>query len=266
MHEIEQVIVWLRNRGGMSILLVEQFLDFVLAVVDQCYVMASPNLPYERIHRGIIAMLRLPILRCFTGLVLLCVAVPNCQSSQSAGRLLLKRSYKVMSTKNWEEEIDTDRGIPGVTPRFVTRQFNSCWVSDGLLLYVRQRKDPNPQSAFQFVLRDVAQGTERSLPNIRRHIVRSKAWIDGEELSPDRQWILVKSTNTGTFSCRLDGSGYQDLDTDRWESTCIGMALGGTGFYTLRLLPMNLIRLSVHFVKWVSAEWHIPVCPLRLTI
>ena len=44
MQEIEQVILSLRGRGGMSILLVEQFLDFALRVADHYYVMDTGNI------------------------------------------------------------------------------------------------------------------------------------------------------------------------------------------------------------------------------
>jgi urea transport system ATP-binding protein len=44
MHEIENVIIGLRERGGLSILLVEQFLDFALRVGDQYYVMETGSI------------------------------------------------------------------------------------------------------------------------------------------------------------------------------------------------------------------------------
>ena len=40
-QEIEQVILSLRERGGLSILLVDQFLDFALRVADRYYVMEN---------------------------------------------------------------------------------------------------------------------------------------------------------------------------------------------------------------------------------
>jgi urea transport system ATP-binding protein len=40
-QEIEQVIVSLRERGGLSILLVDQFLDFALRVADHYYIMET---------------------------------------------------------------------------------------------------------------------------------------------------------------------------------------------------------------------------------
>jgi urea transport system ATP-binding protein len=40
-QEIEQVIVSLRERGGLSILLVDQFLDFALRVADRYYIMET---------------------------------------------------------------------------------------------------------------------------------------------------------------------------------------------------------------------------------
>ena len=41
MHEIENLILTLGRSGGLSILLVEQFLDFALTVADQYYVMET---------------------------------------------------------------------------------------------------------------------------------------------------------------------------------------------------------------------------------
>jgi len=38
-QEIERVIASLKNRGNISILLVEQFLDFALGIADYCYIM-----------------------------------------------------------------------------------------------------------------------------------------------------------------------------------------------------------------------------------
>jgi urea transport system ATP-binding protein len=38
-QQIEEVIHKLRDQGQMSILLVEQFLDFALGIADHCYVM-----------------------------------------------------------------------------------------------------------------------------------------------------------------------------------------------------------------------------------
>lgn len=40
-QEIEQVIISLRQRGGLSILLVDQFLDFALRVADRYYIMEN---------------------------------------------------------------------------------------------------------------------------------------------------------------------------------------------------------------------------------
>jgi len=40
-QEIEQVIISLRKRGGLSILLVDQFLDFALRVADRYYIMEN---------------------------------------------------------------------------------------------------------------------------------------------------------------------------------------------------------------------------------
>ena len=40
-QEIEQVILSLRERGGLSILLVDQFLDFALRVADRYYIMET---------------------------------------------------------------------------------------------------------------------------------------------------------------------------------------------------------------------------------
>jgi urea transport system ATP-binding protein len=43
-QEIEKLIVMLREQGKMSILLVEQFLDFALGIADYCYVMEKGNI------------------------------------------------------------------------------------------------------------------------------------------------------------------------------------------------------------------------------
>jgi urea transport system ATP-binding protein len=43
-QEIEQVIVSLRERGGLSILLVDQFLDFALRVADRYYIMETGSI------------------------------------------------------------------------------------------------------------------------------------------------------------------------------------------------------------------------------
>jgi urea transport system ATP-binding protein len=43
-HEIERLIVSLREQGKMSILLVEQFLDFALGIADYCYVMEKGSI------------------------------------------------------------------------------------------------------------------------------------------------------------------------------------------------------------------------------
>ncbi len=43
-QEIEQVIVSLRERGGLSILLVDQFLDFALRVADHYYIMETGSM------------------------------------------------------------------------------------------------------------------------------------------------------------------------------------------------------------------------------
>lgn len=43
-HEIERLIISLREQGKMSILLVEQFLDFALGIADYCYVMEKGNI------------------------------------------------------------------------------------------------------------------------------------------------------------------------------------------------------------------------------
>ncbi len=42
--EIEKVIVSLQKRGDMSILLVEQFLDFALSIADYCYIMEKGSI------------------------------------------------------------------------------------------------------------------------------------------------------------------------------------------------------------------------------
>lgn len=47
MHEIEDVILTLRKRGEMSILLVEQFLDFALSVGNYFYVMETGQIVME---------------------------------------------------------------------------------------------------------------------------------------------------------------------------------------------------------------------------
>ncbi len=43
-QEIEQVILSLRERGGLSILLVDQFLDFALRVADHYYIMETGSM------------------------------------------------------------------------------------------------------------------------------------------------------------------------------------------------------------------------------
>lgn len=43
-EQIEQVIAGLRDQGGMSILLIEQFLDFALGIADTCYVMEKGHI------------------------------------------------------------------------------------------------------------------------------------------------------------------------------------------------------------------------------
>ncbi|MSQ14613.1 MAG: urea ABC transporter ATP-binding subunit UrtE [Dehalococcoidia bacterium] len=45
--EIEQLILGLREQRSMSILLVEQFLDFAMSVSDYCYVMEKGNIVAE---------------------------------------------------------------------------------------------------------------------------------------------------------------------------------------------------------------------------
>ena len=47
MKDIERVILTLRDRGDMSILLVEQFFDFALSVASYCYVMETGAIVME---------------------------------------------------------------------------------------------------------------------------------------------------------------------------------------------------------------------------
>lgn len=47
MKDIEHVILMLRDRGDMSILLVEQFFDFALSVGSYCYVMETGSIVME---------------------------------------------------------------------------------------------------------------------------------------------------------------------------------------------------------------------------
>jgi urea transport system ATP-binding protein len=43
-EEIERVIVKLSEQGDISILLIEQFLDFALRIADYCYVMEKGHI------------------------------------------------------------------------------------------------------------------------------------------------------------------------------------------------------------------------------
>lgn len=45
--EIEHIIASLKDSGGMSILLVEQFLDFALSIADYCYVMEKGAIVFQ---------------------------------------------------------------------------------------------------------------------------------------------------------------------------------------------------------------------------
>lgn len=47
MKDIEHVILTLRDRGDMSILLVEQFFDFAMSVASYCYVMETGSIVME---------------------------------------------------------------------------------------------------------------------------------------------------------------------------------------------------------------------------
>ncbi len=46
-QDIERLILSLREQGKMSILLVEQFLDFALGIADYCYVMEKGSIVSE---------------------------------------------------------------------------------------------------------------------------------------------------------------------------------------------------------------------------
>ncbi len=56
--EIEKLILSLRQQGKMSILLVEQFLDFALGIADYCYVMEKGSIvskgPANQLQQNVI--------------------------------------------------------------------------------------------------------------------------------------------------------------------------------------------------------------------
>jgi urea transport system ATP-binding protein len=48
MHEIEGILISLREKGGISILLVEQFMDFAMNVADHIYVMETGRIVMQK--------------------------------------------------------------------------------------------------------------------------------------------------------------------------------------------------------------------------